>query len=424
MVTTVAIVAVVIFLVALVIGLPVAIGIGFGVLFYLIWSDIPLILIAVRATSNLSSIALIAVPLFIFAALLMMESGITRRLVNFCMSLLGWLRGGLALVNVLIGVIFGGVSGAALSEAASIGSWMIPTMKQRGYSPEYAASVTAAASTISPILPPSIVVIVAASVAELSVIDLFIAAIVPGLLMGLMLGITVYATAVFMGHPREGDFSFAAVGSSFKAALLDLMMPILIIGGVRFGWYTATEGAAVAVFYALILGAVVYRELTFEKLVNAAVEAAVITGAVLLLVAMASTMSWIITIERIPQTIVAHVAGMDMSSWVLVLVLIFWLLIVGMFMDGLAATILFLPVLLPLAPLLDMHPYQVTLFVVLAMVLGVLTPPVGVCLFITASIAKVSFLRVAYAVLPFIAALLSVLLMIAFVPSVTLWFLP
>jgi len=424
MVTTVAIVAVVIFLVALVIGLPVAIGIGFGVLFYLIWSDIPLILIAVRATSNLSSIALIAVPLFIFAALLMMESGITRRLVNFCMSLLGWLRGGLALVNVLIGVIFGGVSGAALSEAASIGSWMIPTMKQRGYSPEYAASVTAAASTISPILPPSIVVIVAASVAELSVIDLFIAAIVPGLLMGLVLGITVYATAVFMGHPREGDFSFAAVGSSFKAALLDLMMPILIIGGVRFGWYTATEGAAVAVFYALILGAVVYRELTFEKLVNAAVEAAVITGAVLLLVAMASTMSWIITIERIPQTIVAHVAGMDMSSWVLVLVLIFWLLIVGMFMDGLAATILFLPVLLPLAPLLDMHPYQVTLFVVLAMVLGVLTPPVGVCLFITASIAKVSFLRVAYTVLPFIAALLSVLLMIAFVPSVTLWFLP
>lgn len=424
MVTTVAIVAVVIFLVALVLGLPVAIGIGFGVLFYLAWSDIPLILIAVRATSNLSSIALIAVPLFIFAALLMMESGITRRLVNFCMSLLGWLRGGLALVNVLIGVIFGGVSGAALSEAASIGSWMIPTMKQRGYPPEYAASVTAAASTISPILPPSIVIIVAASVAELSVIDLFIAAIVPGLLMGLILGSTVYAIALYKGHPREGDFSLAAVGTAFKAALLDLMMPILIIGGVRFGWYTATEGAAVAVFYALLLGTVVYRELTYDKLVNAAIEAAVITGAVLLLVALASTMSWIITIERIPQTIVAQVAGMDMSSWVLVLVLVFWLLIVGMFMDGLAATILFLPVLLPLAPLLDMHPYQVTLFVVLAMVLGVLTPPVGVCLFITASIAKVSFLRVAYTVLPFIGALLMVLLMIAFIPSITLWFLP
>jgi len=424
MITTVAIVAIVIFLISLVLGLPVAIGIGFGVLFYLVWSDIPLILIAVRATSNLSSIALIAVPLFIFAALLMMESGITRRLVNFCMSLLGWLRGGLALVNVLIGVIFGGVSGAALSEAASIGSWMIPTMKQRGYPPEYAASVTAAASTISPILPPSIVVIVAASVAELSVIDLFIAAIVPGLLMGLVLGIAVYAIALYKGHPREGDFSLAAVGTTFRAALLDLMMPILIIGGVRFGWYTATEGAAVAVFYALLLGAVVYRELTFEKLVNAAIEAAVITGAVLLLVSLAATMSWIITIERIPQSIVAHVAGMDMSSWVLVLVLVFWLLIIGMFMDGLAATILFLPVLLPLAPLLDMHPYQVTLFVVLAMVLGVLTPPVGVCLFITASIAKVSFLRVAYTVLPFIGALLIVLLMIAFVPWITLWFLP
>lgn len=423
MVTTLAIVAIAIFLAALLLGLPVAIAIGFGVLFYLFWTDIPLILIAVRATSNLSSIALIAVPLFIFAALLMMESGITRRLVNFCMSLIGWLRGGLALVNVLIGVIFGGVSGAALSEAASIGSWMIPTMKQRGYTAEYAAAVTAAASTISPILPPSIVIIVAASVAELSVIDLFIGAIVPGVLMGVFLMITAYGIAVYKGHPREGGFSLATVWHSFRSALLDLVMPILIIGGVRFGWYTATEGAAVAVAYALLLGAVVYRELSFEKLVTAAIETAVITGAVLLLVALASTMSWIITIERIPQSIVAGVAGLDMSSWVLVLVLVVWLLIVGMFMDGLAATILFLPVLLPLAPLLDMHPYQITLFVVMAMVLGVLTPPIGVCLFITASIAKVSFLRVAYTVLPFIAALLLVLLLVAFVPWITLGFL-
>lgn len=401
-------------------GLPIVYTLIAGCVYYLWQIGVPSELIAVRANGFLSSFTMVTIPLFIFAALVMNAGGSTRRLLDLCMAIVGWMRGGLALVNIAIGVIFGGIAGAALSEAASIGSWMIPAMKKRGFKPAYAAAVTTAASTISPILPPGTALIVAAIIAHVSVIDVFIAAIIPGLVMGIGLFLAVWVVATIKGHPKDEAFSLRRLGRAFRRATVDLVLPFLIIGGVRFGWYTATEGSAVAVAYALFVGRFVHRELTMERLKRAALNAVNISGAVLFVVAIAATLAWILTIERIPVAMTNFALGFDMPGWMLTLAILVILLIVGAFMDGLAALIIFLPILLPLAGDMGMEPIQLIVFTVLTLVIGVVTPPFGVCLFITAAIARVRVLDVATASLPFVAVLILVAAAVGLVPALSM----
>src|SRR5690606_35268550 len=339
----------IIFFFGLLFGVPIVFTLVASVLVYLFLVGIPSELLGIRAAGFLSSFSIVTVPLFIFAALLMNGGGSTRRLLDWCMAFVGWLRGGLALVNVTIGFVFGGISGAALSEAASIGTWLIPAMKEKGYRPAYAAAVTAASSTISPNLPPGTSLIIAAIIAGQSILGVFLAAIMPGVLMGLALAATVYTIGLVKKHPRGNGFSIGNIVNASKAAAVDLVMPVLIIGGIRFGWYTATEGAAVAVAYAVLVGLVVHRELSFDKIKSAALQTVMISGAILVITAVAATLGWIMAVERIPQLVTEFALSLSIPDWALVAVILVLLLLIGAVMDGLSALIIFLPVLLPLA---------------------------------------------------------------------------
>lgn len=411
----------VVFFLGLLFGVPIVFTLVGSVLIYLFLVGIPSELLGIRAAGFLSSFSIVTVPLFIFAALLMNGGGSTRRLLNWCMAFVGWLRGGLALVNVTIGFIFGGISGAALSEAASLGTWLIPAMKEKGYPASYAAAVTAAASTISPILPPGTSLIIAAIIASQSILGVFLAAIVPGILMGIALAATVYIIAIVKGHPRGNPLSVANIISASKAAAVDLVMPVLIIGGIRFGWYTATEGAAVAVGYAILVGLFVHRELNFGKIKSAALQTTLISGAILVVTAVAATLGWIMSVERIPQHVTEFALALNVPDWGMVAIILVLLLLIGAVMDGLSALIIFLPVLLPLAVSLGMHPVQMTVFVVFVLTIGVLTPPLGVCLFITAAIAKVKVSEVAIASIPFVIILSIIGLLIGYYQPITMW---
>lgn len=410
-----------VFLATLMIGVPVAYVIGITVWVYLTQSGIPQSLLAVRMSGGLTSFPLVAVPLFIFAANLMMEGGSSRRLIDLCLAAAGWIRGGLAQVNVLISVLFAGVSGAALSDAASMGTWLIPAMKERRYSPAYSAAVTAASSTFSPVIPPSISIIVAGIIAEESIVKLFMAGIMPGLAMGVAVMGVSYFLAVRHNHPVEGRFNWGNLWRSLRAGTLDLVLPILIVGGIRFGWFTPTEGSAIAVAYVLLLGCVIHREITLKSIARAAVSTVTISGSVLVMVGLASSLGWVITLERIPEWVASLIGQLDAPGWVLMLALAAGLLAIGTVMDGFSALIVFLPVLLPLGSLMGMEPIQMITFVNLALVLGVLTPPVGVCLFITSSIAGVDILKVARAAVPFVLVLTVVLLIVGFYQPMTMW---
>jgi tripartite ATP-independent transporter DctM subunit len=411
------------FLLLAVFGVPLAYSIGIMVWIYFLQLDIPPIIIVIRMAAQQISYPLVAIPLFICAANIMAKGGMTDRLIDWCVAALGWIRGGIAQVNILMSIIFAGISGAALADVASIGQWLIPAMEKRGYKAEYAAAVTVASSTVSPIIPPSISLIVAGIIAETSIVELFMAGILPGLLMGLFLMILAYFIAVKKKHPKEiQSFSIKYFLEKTKVAILDLVLPILIIGGIRFGWYTATEGAAVALAYALFITGLIYKVLTWGKIVDAVASTVKLSSAVIFMVSMSASLSYIITLERIPEKMVAFISSLGAPYWALILIIMGVLLTVGMVMDGLSALIIFLPVILPLATLLHMPNLNHLIhFVHLSLVLGVLTPPVGVCLFLASGISGVDILRIAKATLPFLIVLIFALLLVAFIPGLTTW---
>ena len=412
-----------IFLILLFLGIPMAYDLGLVVWLYLIQTDIPSTLIAVRMTGMLTSFSLVAVPLFICAASIMTAGGMIRRIVDWCMCLVGWIPGGLAQINILLSVIFAGVSGSAMADVASEGQWIIPTMKERGYPVDYACAVTVASSVLSPIIPPSVILIVGGIIGDESIVSLFMAGIVPGLIMALLMMVLAYFLAIRYNHPKEtGIFSLKMFLSKTRAAALDLFMPIFVFGGMALGWYTPTEGAAVAVAYAIFIGGVVHRELNWKKLFPIIVESVVITGAVLLMVGLASSYSYIITLTHIPKMVATFVSELSAPSWILVLIVFGILIAVGMVMDGLTAFIIFLPVLLPLGNLLHMpNPIQLILFVAITIVLGVMTPPVGVCLFLASAIAKIDIFRIFRATFPFLVILMFVTILVGFIPFITTW---
>lgn len=411
------------FLLLLFIGIPMAYDLGIVVWLYLKYIDIPTSLIAIRMTGMLTSFTLIAVPLFIFAAGIMIAGGMIRRIVDWCMCIVGWIPGGLAQVNILISLIFAGVSGSAMADVASEGSWIIPAMKERGYPVEYACAVTVASSVLSPIIPPSVILIIGGIIADESIVSLFMAGIIPGVIMAILMMVLAYFLAVRYNHPREtGSFLWKKFFLKTRNAALDLLMPIVVIGGMRFGWYTPTEGSAVAVAYSLLIGGVIHKELSWKKIYQVIVNSMVVTGAVFLMVGLASSYSYIITVGHIPQLMASFVSGLEVPGWILLLIVFAILMVIGMLMDGLTAFIIFLPVLLPLGNLMGMaNKIQLILFVAITIVLGVMTPPVGVCLFITSGIAKIDIFRIFRAVIPYLAVLIFVTLLVGFLPFLTTW---
>jgi C4-dicarboxylate transporter, DctM subunit len=413
------------FLVFLLIGVPITMVLALASLGYILVTGQMHLLVAFpqRIIAGVDQFVLLTVPLFILAGNLMNAGAITDRIIRFCEIIVGRLRGGLALVNVLASTLFAGVSGSAAADSAALGTVLIPGMHRAGYSLTFSAAITAVSSVIGPIIPPSIAMIVYAVLSGNSVAALFLASIVPGILMAL--GLMVYALVIAhrRGYPRAEPVTLREGVRATGGALPVLMLPLIILGGILGGIFTPTEAAAVAAAYALVIAAFVYRTLTWQNVTKAMYDSALTTSAVLLVVAMASIVSFVFSIGRIPDQVLAWILSITDNPTLILLAITVALLVLGAFLEPIGALILTVPILMPLGAELGLDPIHFGVVIVLNLVIGLSTPPVGLCLFIVCAISKEPLGRVSAAALPQLAVCILVLLLITFVPGLVT-FLP
>ena len=409
-------------LVLLAFGMPVAFALGLTMLALLLAAtDMPMVLLAQQMLAGADNYSLIAVPFFMLAAEIMSAGGITRRIIDFFIAVIGWIRGGLALVNVGASMVMASFSGSAVADASMIGSVMIPSMKDRGYTPEFAAAVTAASSTLGVIIPPSIPMIVLGFITSTSVLDMFLGGILPGLLIGGALLVTVYVMSRRLNLPREQRLPAREVWLRARSTGWALLMPLIIVGGIRLGIFTITESSVIAVVYALVVSSVVYRELTWKAFYESFISAAVTSSVVMLIVASATGSAWLMNSEQVPQAIAKTLGGVTDQAWVFLLITVVFLLLVGMVMDLTPALLILGPILLPVALQFGIDPVHYSVLMVITLAYGLITPPVGTCLYLTAGIAHVSITRVIVSTLPMLAVMIAMLVLIALVPGITTW---
>ena len=403
-------------------NVPIAVSIGIAAVAAILASQGPAGLpnVAITMYQGATSFPLIAIPLFILAGAIMNTSGISRRLIDFASALLGSIRGALAQVNVLTSMFFAEISGSAVADVAATGSIMIPAMKRRGYPAPFTAAVTSSSASLAIIIPPSIPMILYAVMAGTSVVQLFVAGIVPGLLAGFAMMGLCYFYAVRHGWPVEELFQLGKLWRAFRDAFWALMMPVIILGGIFGGVVTATEGAALAVVAAIVIGALIYRELDLAHLRDAIIEGGVQTGSVMLLVAASALLGLYLTEAQLPQTLARELVGVTSDPWAVLAILNVFFLFVGMFLHSAAAIILVVPIVMPLVNAVGIDPVHFGIVVTLNLAIGQQTPPVASVLMITCSIAKENVWTVTRANIPFIGVLLAVLMLVTYVPAVTL----
>ncbi len=405
-------------------GVPVAFSLGVSALAFMLVSDIPMVLIAQKLFTGMDSFLLTAIPLFILAGNLMNAAGLTEELIEFSKLFVGRIRGGLAYANVLISMIFAGMTGAGVSDTAAVGSIMIPGMEKDGYKKDYSTAVTVISSTIGPVIPPSIPFIVYGSITGISVGALFVAGIVPGILLG-----ASQMGAIFLGSrnnklPRiEEKLPLKQKIRITKCAILALMMPVIILGGIIGGIATPTESAGIAAFYALLIGVFVYRSITIRKLTKVLIDSGITTGAVMILLGTAAIFSYLLTSEQFPQTVSEAVLSATNNKIAILLLINLFLLIFGMFLDVVPALLIMTPVFLPLAQHVGVDPIHYGVICVLNLAIGLATPPVGMCLFVGANIAKLPIERITRPLMPFIIASFAALLITTYWEDLIL-FLP
>ncbi|WP_062203406.1 TRAP transporter large permease [Aureimonas sp. AU12] len=452
------------FLGFMVIGVPVAIAmfVASG-LYLLVYGIAPDIIIAQRMIAGVESFPLLAVPFFILAGNLMNIAGVTGRIYSFAVALVGWMKGGLAQVNIIGSVIFSGMSGTALADAAGIGTIEIKAMKDHGYPVEAAVGVTAASATLGPIFPPSLPFVIYGMMANVSIGALFMAGIIPGVVMTLLMMITVAIMAYRKGWGSDAPFEvrklFAAsleivvvlavpltiwlltltglslnlsVGIALLAliavdwyfdfsAVMALMTPVILIGGMTMGWFTPTEAAVAAVIWSLFLGLVRYRSMTFRGLAKASFDTIETTASVLFIVTAASVFAWLLTVSQAAQLLSDAILAVTDNPWVFLLLVNILVLVVGCFLDTIAAITIIVPILLPIALRLGIDPVHFGLIITLNLMIGLLHPPLGMVLFVLSRVAKLSVERTTMAILPWLVPLFIALIVITFVPQVTLW---
>lgn len=412
------------FLVFALFGIPVAFSLGVSALVFMLSYDIPLVLIAQKIFTGMDSFLLTAIPLFILAGNLMNAAGLTEELLEFSKLFVGHIRGGLAYANVLISMIFAGMTGAGVSDTAAVGTIMIPGMEKDGYRKDYATAVTVISSTIGPVIPPSIPFIIYGSITGISVGALFVAGIVPGVLLGLSQMGAIFAGSRKEQLPRiEEKVPLRQKCIVTCNAIIALMMPIIILGGILGGMTTPTEAAGVAAFYAFIIGVFFYRTITPRKLMKVFVESGITTGSVMILLGTAAIFSYILTSEQFPQTISEAVLSATNNKYVILLLINVCLLIFGMFLDVVPALLIMTPVFLPLVQQVGVDPLHYGVICVLNLAIGLATPPVGMCLFVGANIAKLSIEKISRALIPFLIASFAALLVTTYWESLIL-FLP
>jgi len=413
----------IVFFIALFFGVPIAFALGLASLVYLVAADIPLVIIPLKMYSGIDVFVLLSIPGFILAGNIMNNSGMTDRIIKFSNNLVGHIRGGLGLANIGASMIFAGISGTAVADTASIGSIMIPAMKKEGYEADFSCAVTASSSTIGPIIPPSLPMIIAGSLTGLSIGKLFLAGAVPGLLLAFgLMGVSYYLSAK-KKHPKKDPVGIKRIGKGFIDAFWSILMTFLILFGIVGGVFTPTEASIVAVLYAVFIGLFIYKELKISKLPSIILDSAITTGSLMVLVGLANLFGWILVSEQIPQVIANSLLSITTNKYVLLILINILLIFVGTFMETIAALLILFPILLKVAVGVGVDPTQFTVIAVLNLIIGLNTPPVGICLFVASSIGKVSIAKVTKAGLPFLIISLIVLLLVTYIPQISL-FLP
>ncbi len=411
--------ALALWLVLMALGTPLFASLGLSAALFVALRDFEPLVIPQKIATAADSFPLLAAPFFILMGNLMNSSGITQRIFRFANVLVGWMRGGLGHANIVASVIFAGMSGSAVADAGGLGTIEIQAMRQAGYEDDFAVAVTAASATIGPIIPPSLPMIIYAVLAGASVGGLFIGGILPGLLMALALMGYVWLRARAKNYPHEPVPDAAGAWRAFRDAFFALMAPVILLGGIVSGVFTPTESAAVAAFYALFLGLFIYRELKWRDIPALILATIETNGVVLALVMTAVLFGWNLSVAQIPQTLGRFIVGLADDPLIVLLVINLFLLFVGMFMEAIAAMMILVPILGPVAMQIGVSPIQFGVIVVLNLMIGTVTPPVGVVLFVTANVARVPFERVTRAILPFLLPLLGVLIAVSVWPPLT-----
>ena len=412
---------IVVLLILLFSGIPVAaslliVGAG-GILI----AGVPMSILGQRIAFGIDSFTLIAIPMFLLMGNLMNASGVTQRIFDFSVAMVGHWRAGLAQVNIIGSLIFSGMSGSALADAAGLGTVEIRAMTLKGYTPAFAAAITAASATIGPVIPPSTVAVLYAFIADVSIGRMFLAGVIPGLMMVFILMTIVYWRGKKMDLPTFAKANWQERGRATWKALPALVVPIGLIGGMRTGIFTATEVAAVGALYALLLAAIYWKTTDKKEMVGAFRETALSTGGIMIIVASANVFAWILARERIPQDITAAVVEMGLDPIVLLLLLNVVILLLGMILDASAILILVTPVVVPAVMAVGIDPVHFGMVMIVNMMIGMIHPPVGMALFIVSNIAKTPVMTVALECVPYIIGFLVVLLLITFVPQLVLW---
>jgi len=407
--------------VCLVAGVPVAVSLAMASLAYILIDGLPNVLLIHTMVNGIDSFPLLAIPFFILAGHLMNTAGITNKIFAFARALVGWMHGGLGHVNVGASVIFAGMSGAAVADAGGLGTIEIKAMRDAGYDTDFSVGVTAASSTIGPIIPPSLPLVIYGVMASVSIGELFAAGLVPGLLMALSLMVMVAWYARRRNYPRDASFELCRLWHTFKAAFFPLLTPVIIIGGIVTGAFTPTESAVAAVAYSLFLGLVVYRSLTWKHILRVSMDTIETSAAILMIVAAAAIFAWILTANQVATLLGDGLLAISTNKNVILLIIILLVLAIGCFMETIAAITILVPVLLPIAAQVGIDPVHLGIVVILNLMLGLLTPPVGMVLYVLSKVSGVKFEQCVIATAPFLIPLIVVLLAITFFPALAMW---
>ncbi len=412
-----------IFVICLILRFPIAFALGLSCLAYVFFKGIPLIILPMKMYSGIDVFILLSIPGFILSGNLMNHGGLTEKIIAFCNHLMGHIRGGLALANVGASMLFAGISGTAVSDTASIGSVMIPAMKKEGYDAGFSCAVTASSSTVGPIIPPSVPMIIAATLSGLSVGKLFLAGAIPGFMLGIGLMVVVYFISKKRRYPKHPRSGLKQVLYGFKDTFWAILMTFIIIFGIVGGVFTPTEASIIAVIYALIIGSLVYKKLSLRNLPIIVLDSMKTSASLMILVGFANLFGWILITERLPQAISSEILNFTTNKYLVLLLINLLLIFIGTFMETIAALLILFPILMKVAVAVDVDPIHFAVIAVLNLMIGLTTPPVGVCLFVASSIGKISISAVSKAGFPFLVTSILVLILVTLFPQISL-FLP